>query len=968
MAKQIKFSDLIDVPSFEAFLTVLDTMKKSMSDIIALSSKTVGKGVPENASGMKEYATAIKQATDAKIAHEKIEQQELITQQKLEAAKKAAIATQREDLRLQNESQNAIKKQSAALEEGQKKFVSIRTEMRNCRNEMGALIQSGKGIDNPEVKILARKLEELTIVMKKTRTYAELMTKAGQFKAFTEGVRGVAAAFEIAQGASALFGKENEDIQKAMLKVQGAIALSHGLEEISKLLRADSLVMGSLEIAQTRAKTAAQTLYNTVVGESVGVMKAAKLAFAGLGIGLLIAGIVLLIENWDKLGLATKETTDAEKLHLATQKEIAEEEKKISGDLLKEKSNAEFLFKALENTNLAHGKRAALIDEINKSYGQYLPNLLTEQSTLQDIFIAQQNVTAAIEANIRAKLSEAKATGYEKEIMQLEDKNTAYNAYLSKLKEEQEYIKQWSTNGKMSDKYGDPQTIERWIQDEGEMNAYTKDAFAGFSSISEAMAHWNGKIKENNTSINQNQNIVNNLINQYVKITPQIYDHTQKTKDNTKAIDDATAAKLKAFEADQKLALSAFELETHTEEEKINFIIEQEKALNFFKFQLGIITQTEYEIQQNIITQTLYDSIKKRLDAEKKAAEESKKIQEKLLSDLDEDLAKASTKSISDKRDKLEAEYKDEIAAIDKKYKGISKADAAAQLEITNLKDAARNEYNIKSAALDDEAFKATLQAYADRIKAKRELEQKERDAALQAIDEYAKAAQDKRQRMFDSEIDQSKRHQDLLKDMAARGNQDAKNNLAMEEANQAKLEMKKEKALQHAKQVEAGLAILKTYSAALGKEGATPESAMKDTIKSEVLLAALIKAMPTFLLGTEDTGEGGNLDGKGGKLAKIHPHERILTAEQNKMVDGLSNWQLVNAGLMHKKELETMDSDRFMSNEKIYAKFDELKAEIKNKPVYLGNEYHKDSHQLCEMIEQGNSLVRNHKTLSKLG
>jgi hypothetical protein len=963
MAKQIKFSDLIDVPSFEAFLTVLDTMKKSMSDIIALASKTVGKGVPENASGMKEYATAIKQATDAKIAHEKIEQQELITQQKLEAAKKAAIATQREDLRLQNESQNAIKKQSAALEEGQKKFVSIRTEMRNCRNEMAAFIQAGKGIDNPEVRVLARRLEELTIVMKKTRNYAELMTKAGQFKAFTEGVRGVAAAFEIAQGASALFGKENEDIQKAMLKVQGAIALSHGLEEISKLFRADSLVMGSLEIAQTGVKTAAQTLYNTVVGESVGVMKAAKLAFAGLGIGLLIAGIVLLIENWDKLGLATKETTDAEKLHLATQKEIAEEEKKISGDLLKEKSNAEFLFKALENTNLAHGKRAALIDEINKSYGQYLPNLLTEQSTLQDIFIAQQNVTAAIEANIRAKLSEAKATGYEKEIMQLEDKNTAYNAYLSKLKEEQEYIKQWSVNGKMSDKYGDPQTIERWIQDEGEMNAYTKDAFAGFSSISEAMAHWNGKIKENNTSINQNQNIVNNLINQYVKITPKIYDHTQKTKDNTKAIDDATAAKLKAFEADQKLEKAKFDSVEHSETDIADFTYKQTVELAEKKKSLRQIDQIELETELQVAANTkhaAYDKeyadwlksveelkkkkeelAKKELETEKKLEEEKLKIHDDAWKEY-EPLIKTQAEQGLTNEEKRQADLK-------KLYKKVWDGKLTNQAEILAAEAAINKKYDDLIA---DDAQKTA---------------EKQREAALNAIDEYAKAAQAKRQRMFDSEIDQSKRHQDLLKDMAARGNQDAKNNLAMEEANQAKLEMKKEKALQHAKQMEAGLAILKTYSAALGK-GETPEDALKDTLKSGVLLAALIKSMPTFLLGTEDTGEGGNLDGKGGKLAKIHPHERILTAEQNKMVDGLSNWQLVNAGLMHKKELETIDSDRFMSNEKIYAKFDELKAEIKNKPVYLGNEYHKDSHQLCEMIEQGNSLVRNHKTLSKLG
>jgi hypothetical protein len=44
------------------------------------------------------------------------------------------------------------------------------------------------------------------------------------------GLQGAAGAFAVAQGAAALFGKENEDIQKALLKVQSALAIVNGIE------------------------------------------------------------------------------------------------------------------------------------------------------------------------------------------------------------------------------------------------------------------------------------------------------------------------------------------------------------------------------------------------------------------------------------------------------------------------------------------------------------------------------------------------------------------------------------------------------------------------------------------------------------------------------------------------------------------------------------------------------------------
>ncbi len=101
------------------------------------------------------------------------------------------------------------------------------------------------------------------------------------------GVQGVAAGFEIAQGAAALFGDENEDVQKALLKVNAAMAIANGLQQIQALLQKESAF-------RIQATAAAQKLYNLVVGEGT---KATKIFNAALKIGALGA-IIFLIQKF----------------------------------------------------------------------------------------------------------------------------------------------------------------------------------------------------------------------------------------------------------------------------------------------------------------------------------------------------------------------------------------------------------------------------------------------------------------------------------------------------------------------------------------------------------------------------------------------------------------------------------------------------------------------------------------------
>jgi hypothetical protein len=96
-------------------------------------------------------------------------------------------------------------------------------------------------------------------------------------------VNGVASGFSAAQGAMALFGSESQDLQKTLVKVQGAMALAQGLEGLGKV--------------QQQFKTLALEVKGNVVKS----FSSLKGAMSALGIGLLVAALGYVIANFEKV-------------------------------------------------------------------------------------------------------------------------------------------------------------------------------------------------------------------------------------------------------------------------------------------------------------------------------------------------------------------------------------------------------------------------------------------------------------------------------------------------------------------------------------------------------------------------------------------------------------------------------------------------------------------------------------------
>jgi TP901 family phage tail tape measure protein len=93
---------------------------------------------------------------------------------------------------------------------------------------------------------------------------------------------------------------------------------------------------------------------------------------------------------------------------------------KFKTHLAKTQSEAISLFEALKRTNPGTETRRALINKINQEYGSYLPNLLTEKSTLLEIAAAQDAVTRSIRNQLAMKAKEEKINAIVQSQMQRE--------------------------------------------------------------------------------------------------------------------------------------------------------------------------------------------------------------------------------------------------------------------------------------------------------------------------------------------------------------------------------------------------------------------------------------------------------------------------------------------------------------------------------------------------------------------
>lgn len=233
-----------------------------------------------------------------------------------------------------------------------------------------------------------------------------------------EAFQGLAGAASIATGVMGMLGSENEDVQKAILKVQSAIGILNGVQAIANTLNKDSILMLKLKQfwesanAKTTVVATTATTANTVVTnanriatQAWNTVKAISKALLGDFTGLILVGAGALATY----AMFTDDSTEADK--------------KNADALKDQKSEAESLADTLSNklgTETANltGKYLALRDgwkncRNEQEKNEFITNNatafkslglnITDVSSAENAFVANTNsVVQALNARAEA--------------------------------------------------------------------------------------------------------------------------------------------------------------------------------------------------------------------------------------------------------------------------------------------------------------------------------------------------------------------------------------------------------------------------------------------------------------------------------------------------------------------------------------------------------------------------------------
>jgi hypothetical protein len=193
-------------------------------------------------------------------------------------------------------------------------------------------------------------------------------------------VSGVARGFQAAQGAMALFGNESKDLERTMIKLQGAMALADGLEGLGKI--------------QQQFKA----IFTDVIAGAKKAFAAIKAGIGSTGIGLIVIALGSIVAYWDQIRFAIMG--------------VSEETKKAK--LEQDKYNQSIKELNRERELLLYGELAAKKSELLDIETE-TNNLYTKQGKIQERLkvIAQSRALTntehgkAEEARLRAEFNAA---------------------------------------------------------------------------------------------------------------------------------------------------------------------------------------------------------------------------------------------------------------------------------------------------------------------------------------------------------------------------------------------------------------------------------------------------------------------------------------------------------------------------------------------------------------------------------
>ena len=281
--------------AFAQIDVVVDTNKAAIAELEAEYKRLGVEASKALSAGHKEEAAAL-QTKQAQLREEITLRQTVID----EAAKQAdALLREEQQLR---KTQEAAQNNTTAQQ-------SLRTQLRNVREQLGQMEEAGlRGTET--FRKLQQEAGRLANAIGDAQTQARIFShdNAG-LQGMIAGLSGVAGAFSTAQGAVALFAGENENLQKIMLKVQALMSITMGLQQVANALNKDSAFM-LVTVAKAKEMLAAANVKLAAALHISNTAAAALMATLTLGLPVAITVIIAAISKFQSKQAEAKKAAD----------------------------------------------------------------------------------------------------------------------------------------------------------------------------------------------------------------------------------------------------------------------------------------------------------------------------------------------------------------------------------------------------------------------------------------------------------------------------------------------------------------------------------------------------------------------------------------------------------------------------------------------------------------------------------
>jgi hypothetical protein len=267
-----------------------------------------------------------------------------------------------------------------------------------------------------------------------SKEYQELLTKVGEYRKVQietdlavdgaattmtqklgSALNGVTSGFATTQGALALFGTENEKLEKSLLKVQGALAIQQGVDG----LRTSYKELGGA----TGIATKAQAALNFVMSLNPFVLIATAIAAAIAALATFTSVLDPVIDKvkqfGDFLGLTNFEEEEREE---ARKKRAEAQRKRTEAEIERETKLNDLRKRNFQDQQKAFDRRIALLQAEGKENG-----ILEQLKELNAIKEAKRNIAYAQGQIERIRLLKRRLDGQSQEAKQFEQQIDAFN-------------------------------------------------------------------------------------------------------------------------------------------------------------------------------------------------------------------------------------------------------------------------------------------------------------------------------------------------------------------------------------------------------------------------------------------------------------------------------------------------------------------------------------------------------------